>query len=201
MKRAEEEGCAKVDDSIVFRPAHGPSSSGYVFRLNWTEDDEEDEEEEDESEKRRWDEMDEDILLVIFQKIDLEDMLLGVPLVCRSWRAASKHPLCWRTLNFRSWERLFRRYFPQGTERIVLDFSKLLRYVVDKTGDNLRSIAFPRRDVTDRTLLYVSQRYVGGSRPSAFVYDLLLYLVSFKFFLLLTNYMELDEGRQNFCGI
>ncbi|XP_031502402.1 F-box/LRR-repeat protein At3g48880-like isoform X1 [Nymphaea colorata] len=166
MKRAEEdeededEGSAKRDGGVVFRPPldPSPSSRGHVFQLNWTEDDEVDEDEEDESEKRKWDEMDEDILIVIFQKIDLEDLLLGVPFVCRSWREASKHPLCWRSLNFRSWERLFRRYFSQPAERIVLDFSKLLRYVVDKTGDNLRSIVFPRRDVTDRTLLYVSQR-------------------------------------------
>ncbi|KAH7656096.1 RNI-like protein [Dioscorea alata] len=50
--------------------------------------------------ERRWEDMDMDCLVSIFQRLGLDDMVLSVPFVCKSWHKASLDPHCWKVLNF-----------------------------------------------------------------------------------------------------
>lgn len=49
----------------------------------------------------KWKEMEMDCLVLIFQKLNLQDLALSVPFVCKTWLQASLSPLCWRVLDFR----------------------------------------------------------------------------------------------------
>ncbi|PKA61965.1 F-box/LRR-repeat protein [Apostasia shenzhenica] len=51
--------------------------------------------------RRKWEEMQSDCLVLIFSKLGLDDLTLGIPIVCKSWREASLDPQCWRYLDFR----------------------------------------------------------------------------------------------------
>lgn len=53
-------------------------------------------------ESKRWEDMEPDCLLAIFQRLPLEDLTLGAPFVCKSWHKASLDPLCWTNLNFQA---------------------------------------------------------------------------------------------------
>ncbi|KAK8954218.1 hypothetical protein KSP39_PZI002934 [Platanthera zijinensis] len=64
---------------------------------------------------RKWEEMEMDCLVCIFSKLNLDDLAVSVPYVCRSWSAAARDPLCWRFLDFRSldfmpWSRFAKRF-------------------------------------------------------------------------------------------
>nr|GEX22842.1 hypothetical protein [Tanacetum cinerariifolium] len=51
------------------------------------------------SNKRKWEDMDNDILVKIFQTIDIVEMSPEMGQVCRSWRDAASDPIMWRTLD------------------------------------------------------------------------------------------------------
>ncbi|KAJ4963671.1 hypothetical protein NE237_023610 [Protea cynaroides] len=46
----------------------------------------------------RWEDLHVDCLVMVFQKIGVESLILGIPFVCKSWYRASLNPLCWRYL-------------------------------------------------------------------------------------------------------
>ncbi|KAK8957087.1 hypothetical protein KSP39_PZI000380 [Platanthera zijinensis] len=52
-------------------------------------------------EERRWEDLSYDCLVRIFCDLGMEDLVLGLPFVCKSWREASADPQCWKNLNFR----------------------------------------------------------------------------------------------------
>ncbi|XP_042487723.1 F-box protein FBW2-like [Macadamia integrifolia] len=47
-----------------------------------------------------WEDLNTDCLVLVFQRIGLESLILGVPFVCKSWYSASLNPQCWRYLCF-----------------------------------------------------------------------------------------------------
>lgn len=49
--------------------------------------------------ERKWEELEMDCLVNVFQKIDIEDLTLGVPFVCKSWYNAFLNPLSWKSIN------------------------------------------------------------------------------------------------------
>ncbi|KAK8957088.1 hypothetical protein KSP39_PZI000381 [Platanthera zijinensis] len=51
-------------------------------------------------EGRSWEDLPFDCLALIFSKLGLEDLLLGVSLVCKSFHGASMDPECWKILDF-----------------------------------------------------------------------------------------------------
>lgn len=55
--------------------------------------------EESASAVRRWEDMDNDILVKIFQSFDIFELTSGIAHVCSSWRSACCDPLLWRTLD------------------------------------------------------------------------------------------------------
>ncbi|XVF09857.1 hypothetical protein REPUB_Repub07fG0133100 [Reevesia pubescens] len=48
---------------------------------------------------RRWEDLDTDILVKIFQSFDVFELTSGIARVCRSWRMAFCDPLLWKTLD------------------------------------------------------------------------------------------------------
>lgn len=52
------------------------------------------------SELRKWEDLDFDCLVDIFERLDMESLLLGVPFVCKSWYKASRSPSCWQHIDF-----------------------------------------------------------------------------------------------------
>lgn len=48
---------------------------------------------------RRWEDLDIDILVKIFQSFDIVELTSGIATVCTSWRMACCDPLLWRTLD------------------------------------------------------------------------------------------------------
>lgn len=94
---------------------------------------------------RRWEDLNQDILVTIFGKLDLADLIVGVPFVCNSWRTAAGDPACWRILDFRDWETIS---FRLGCHRIPsVDFTDLLNFSTARGGGDgvefLESIYFP----------------------------------------------------------
>ena len=49
---------------------------------------------------RKWNELEVDCLINIFERLDLEELILEVAFVCKSWYRASISPQCWKSLNF-----------------------------------------------------------------------------------------------------
>lgn len=53
-------------------------------------------------EERKWENFSSDCLVNIFKRLDLEMLLLDVPLVCKNWYQALLDPLCWQKIVFHS---------------------------------------------------------------------------------------------------
>ncbi|XP_010276725.1 PREDICTED: F-box/LRR-repeat protein At3g48880-like isoform X1 [Nelumbo nucifera] len=51
-------------------------------------------------EERKWEEMNKDCLVKVFEVVGLESLILDVPFVCKSWYNASLDPQCWKNLTF-----------------------------------------------------------------------------------------------------
>ncbi|KAK1372367.1 hypothetical protein POM88_028560 [Heracleum sosnowskyi] len=51
-------------------------------------------------EERKWENLSSDCLVNIFKRLDLEMLLLDVPLVCKHWYQTLLNPLCWQKLVF-----------------------------------------------------------------------------------------------------
>nr|CAD1841480.1 unnamed protein product [Ananas comosus var. bracteatus] len=100
-----------------------------------------------ESEGRRWSEMAADCLSLIFRRLSLEDLAVGVPFVCKSWHRASLDPLCWTLLDFRDvdfmpWSR-FSREFSDRYAVPRFSFSGFLRLCVARSRGSAVELAFP----------------------------------------------------------
>ncbi|KAL5706264.1 hypothetical protein ACHQM5_024460 [Ranunculus cassubicifolius] len=52
------------------------------------------------SRSRRWEELNTDCLANIFERVGLDDLMLHIPLVCKSWNTVSLYPTCWKSLDF-----------------------------------------------------------------------------------------------------
>lgn len=100
-----------------------------------------------ELEKRRWEEMDEDCLVNIFQRLGLEDLTLGVPFVCKSWFRASLDPLCWRVLDlepldFMPWSNFTKRFMRQYSLR-QFSFTGFMKLLAVRSRGSAVELRFP----------------------------------------------------------
>lgn len=48
---------------------------------------------------RKWEDLPINCLVLIFEKVDLASLTLGVPFVCKSWYEAYLDPACWKVLD------------------------------------------------------------------------------------------------------
>lgn len=104
---------------------------------------------------RRWEDLNRDLLMAIFGRVGVVDLIAGVPFVCSSWRDASRDPFCWRKLDFRDWDSISLRLDCQRYDNV--DLADLLDFSISRAREHLDSIYFPDF-ADDLDLLYVSER-------------------------------------------
>ncbi|XP_078436998.1 RNI-like superfamily protein [Wolffia australiana] len=98
----------------------------------------------------RWEELGGDLLVSIFERLPVQDLIAGVPFCCATWRAAAADPACWRRLDLRRWDDISRR-LPAAK------FRRLLHFCVLRSGGAAEAILFPSF-AGELDLLYVAER-------------------------------------------
>ncbi|KAG9439615.1 hypothetical protein H6P81_019780 [Aristolochia fimbriata] len=58
-----------------------------------------------EDEEGKWKLLLPELLQMIFEKVSLEERILCLPFICKSWQKASRSPGCWKSLDFRQLSR------------------------------------------------------------------------------------------------
>lgn len=114
-----------------------------------------------------------DCLVCIFERLGLEDLILGVPLVCKSWYEASSNPLCWKSLNFAQLDlhpsSHFVGRFKQQYQIEKFSFTTFLKFMVNRSCRSVAEIVLPSLDVTFvllEDLDCISKEYVLTMLPS-----------------------------------
>ncbi|KAJ6853097.1 F-box/LRR-repeat protein-like [Iris pallida] len=98
-------------------------------------------------EERRWEDLGIDCLANIFSRLDLEDLTLSVPFVCKPWLEASTDVQCWRVLNLRDMDLMpwssFSTRFKQAynTKRFLL--TSFVKTLIDRGRGSTVELAFP----------------------------------------------------------
>ncbi|XP_020591455.1 F-box/LRR-repeat protein At3g48880-like isoform X3 [Phalaenopsis equestris] len=90
---------------------------------------------------RRWEDLSSDLLLAIFSRIGVADLIAGVPYVCSAWRYAARDPFCWRVLDFRSWGDISHRLDCRRDEAV--DFADLFDFAITRSEEVIDSVYFP----------------------------------------------------------
>lgn len=106
-------------------------------------------------EERKWENLNSDCLVNVFGRLDLETMLLDVPLICKQWYQALVNPLCWPTLVFPvdiNRSRLANHSLQSGGSFYI---SRLIKFVVDRSKGSATTLVLPV-DATVEDLIYVS---------------------------------------------
>ncbi|KAI3719667.1 hypothetical protein L6452_20569 [Arctium lappa] len=118
-------------------------------------------------ERGRWEDLNPEILALIFVRIPADEMVRKVPLVCKPWMEAVAGPYCWRDINVAEWCR--RR---NDIRAVDLAVSKLVRWskctfqrlsayrlgnpgfvFVANRGKCLTVLQMPMSDITDDMVL------------------------------------------------
>ncbi|XP_020255125.1 F-box/LRR-repeat protein At3g48880-like [Asparagus officinalis] len=101
----------------------------------------------EEEEARNWKEMEVDCLINIFQRLDLQDLILSLPFVCKSWSKASTDPLCFRildipSLTFFPWTSLAKQFSPLYSLS-NFSLSSFIKYFVRRSCGSLVELRLP----------------------------------------------------------
>ncbi|KAF8407808.1 hypothetical protein HHK36_006944 [Tetracentron sinense] len=109
--------------------------------------------------ERRWEELEIDCLVNVFERLEIQDLTLGVPFVCKSWYQASLHPHCWKSLNLGSLN--FGPYSP-FVEKFKLwyhidcfSFTGFLKFAINRSHKSVIDLLLPR-SCTLANLIYLS---------------------------------------------
>ncbi|KAJ4981928.1 hypothetical protein NE237_032765 [Protea cynaroides] len=108
--------------------------------------------------ERDWANLNLDLLIIIFQKLDFEDLVIGVTLVCHSWFEGSKNPHCWQTLDLHNWSRIVRRFHPNENKDLHLELRPLIELAIRYSGGSIHSIIYPDLCVRESDFLLVAER-------------------------------------------
>lgn len=123
----------------------------------------EEEEEEVEVRVRRWEDLDHDILVKIFQCLDIWELTRSISHVCSAWRAACCDPVLWRTLDFSMFKSNFIK-IPLDPYVYVNDHShkaltRLLKLSLSLSRGNITSMFFHfNLYLSDDQLTYAAER-------------------------------------------
>ncbi|KAI0527312.1 hypothetical protein KFK09_002911 [Dendrobium nobile] len=90
---------------------------------------------------RRWEDLGSELLVAIFSRIGVEDLIAGLPYVCSSWRCAVRDPFCWRVLDFRSWDTISSRLGCRRDEAV--DFADLFNFAISRSAGRIDCVYFP----------------------------------------------------------
>ncbi|KAH0457722.1 hypothetical protein IEQ34_013037 [Dendrobium chrysotoxum] len=98
-------------------------------------------------EERKWEELTFDCLVCIFSKLGLEDLSIGVPLVCKSWHGASLDPECWKILDFQDMDfttnSKFIARFNQEYQIPNFSFASFMKLSISKSHGSAIKLTIP----------------------------------------------------------
>lgn len=93
-------------------------------------------------------------------KLDLDDLTLAVPFVCKSWFVAAHHPLCWRKLDFRRLDLLpwsaFSKSFALRHSLTYFSFTYFLKLAVGRSFNSVTELKFPLKSASLDDLVFCS---------------------------------------------
>ncbi|KAF9608054.1 hypothetical protein IFM89_005204 [Coptis chinensis] len=101
--------------------------------------------------KRSWEDLDGDILLSIYARLCVTDIILGASLCCSFWYKVSKEPSLWRDVDLSCFDFIEEKDVSPGP---------FIRLVVTRSQGSITSITFPL-DASSDDLLVVAERCPG----------------------------------------
>lgn len=112
---------------------------------------------------RRWEEMDIDILVRIFQSFDIFELTSGIAQVCSTWRLAACDPLLWRTLDLSMLKSNFIKiplepyvYVDCRSDKTL---TKVLKIALNLSRGNIQKLIFHfNLYISDDQLTYAAER-------------------------------------------
>lgn len=119
--------------------------------------------------QRRWEDLDKDCLMNVFERVGMESLLLDIPFVCKSWHATSLDPSCWQSLSFPCIHRCFfcdpedwkfdsflKRFVHEcGINGSCFSITAFIKFVVNRSGGHAKTVEIPR-SCTVAALKYVA---------------------------------------------
>lgn len=112
---------------------------------------------------RRWEDLDIDILVKIFQTLDIVQLTSGIGQVCSTWRLAACDPLLWKTLDLSMLKSNFIKiplepyvYVDGRSDRTL---TRVLKIALNLSRGNIRTLIFHYNlYVSDDQLTYAAER-------------------------------------------
>jgi hypothetical protein len=100
---------------------------------------------------RRWEDMNEHILVSIFLLLDISDVTVGIAHVCSKWRSVCRDPTLWKTINLST--------LLSHSEEEFRRVAKILRISLCFGGKQTKILIFPFNfPLSDKMLLHAAQR-------------------------------------------
>ncbi|KAF3793368.1 F-box/LRR-repeat protein [Nymphaea thermarum] len=102
--------------------------------------------------RKGWEDLPIDILVNVFKRVRFDDLVIGVPVVCKHWHEASKDPSCWQHLDFlQYWYRISPRIC--SVHHGSAPFHQALAFAISQSRQSMVSIKFPEMEWESRDLL------------------------------------------------
>ncbi|RVW83612.1 hypothetical protein CK203_039296 [Vitis vinifera] len=92
--------------------------------------------------RRKWEELNINCLVNVFQKVGMETLLLDVPLVCKLRYKATLHPMCWQHL-------IFPENFKAFADRIMKEYqneipiTSFIKFIVNRSSGCATTLMLP----------------------------------------------------------
>ncbi|KAL6971022.1 hypothetical protein U1Q18_030703 [Sarracenia purpurea var. burkii] len=104
----------------------------------------------------KWEDLNQDCLVNIFGRLEMESLVLDIPFVCKSWHKSTRNPQCWRRLNFSCFDDSdfvlrIRNEYDEGT-----NLSGLIKSIVKRSDRFATSLELSDRCFTGEVLLYIA---------------------------------------------
>lgn len=118
----------------------------------------------DDPDRKKWEDLDVDILLKIFQTFDIFELTSGIARVCSTWRYAACDPLLWRTLDLSMLKSNFIKIplepYVYVDARSDKTLTRVLKIALSLGHGNISSLIFHfNLYVSDDQLTYTAERY------------------------------------------
>ncbi|WCJ36629.1 F-box/LRR-repeat protein At3g48880 [Euphorbia peplus] len=119
--------------------------------------------EEEDPSVRRWEDLDTDLLVKIFQSFDIFELTSAIPHVCSSWRMACCDPLLWKTLDLSMVKSNFIKIplepYVYVDARSDTTLTRLLKIALNLSKGNITCLIFHfNLYVSDEQLIYTAER-------------------------------------------
>lgn len=113
---------------------------------------------------RRWEDLDIDVLVKIFQSFDIFELTSGIAQVCSTWRLACCDPLLWRTLNLSDLKSNFIKIplepYVYVDGRSDKTLTRILKLTLNLSRGSISTLIFHfNLYISDEQLTYTAERY------------------------------------------